>query len=223
MKTINFLRREWLALLLLLVPTALTLFYWNQLPNPIAIHWGLNEEPNGYQSPPAFLWSTLAFNVFIYALLVVIPYLDPKKGAVRLEKPLRVMRIATMALMVLVSGCIVLKAVGYPIDVILIGNIGIILFFLVLGNLMAKFPPNYFAGIRTPWTLESPEVWRRVHQMASKLWVAGSLVLLLFVFRLDNTAYMILFTTITLVLVGVPMAHSYLLYQKLKPNNRTDD
>ncbi len=222
MKTINFLRREWLALLLLLMPTALTLFYWNQLPNPIAIHWGLNEEPNGYQSPPAFLWSTLAFNVFIYALLVAIPHLDPKKGAERLKQPLRIVRIATMALMVMVSGCIVLKAVGYPIDVILIGNIGISLFFLVLGNLMAKFPPNYFAGIRTPWTLESPEVWRRVHQMASKLWVAGSLVLLLFVFRLDTPDYTVFSIVVILILVAVPTVHSYLLYQKLRPNNGTD-
>ena len=222
MKTINFLRREWLALLLLLVPTALMLFYWNQLPNPIAIHWGLNEEPNGYQSPPAFLWSTLAFNVFIYALLVAVPYLDPKKGAERLEKPLRVMRIATMAFTALVLGGIVLKAVGYSVDIILMGNLAVNLLFLILGNLMAKFPPNYFAGIRTPWTLESPEVWRRVHQMASKLWVAGSLVLLLFVFRLDTPDYTIFSIVVILILVVVPTAHSYLLYQKLRSSDGID-
>ncbi len=222
MKPINFLRREWLALLLLLVPTALTLFYWNQLPDPIAIHWGLDEAPNGYQSPTAFLWFTLALNVFVYVLLVAVPYLDPKKDAHRLEKPLRVVRTATMAFTALILGGIVLKAVDYPVDIILTGNLACILLFLVMGNLMAKFPPNYFAGIRTPWTLESSEVWRRVHQMASKLWVAGSLVLLLFVFRLDNTAYMILFTTITLVLVFVPMVHSYLLYQKLKGRTQKD-
>ncbi len=222
MKTINFLRREWLALLFLLVPTALTLFYWNQLPNPIAIHWGLNEEPNGYQSPPAFLWSTLAFNVFIYALLVAIPYLDPKKGAERLKQPLRLVRTATMAFTALVLGGIVLKAVGYPIDIILTSNLAVILLFLILGNLMAKFPPNYFAGIRTPWTLESPEVWRRVHQMASKLWVAGSLVLLLFVFRLDTPDYTIFSIVVILTLVAIPTVHSYLLYQKLRSNDGID-
>ena len=159
---------------------------------------------------------------YLYALLVAIPYLDPKKGAARLEKPLRVMRIATMAFTALVLGGIVLKAVGYPIDIILTSNLAVILLFLILGNLMAKFPPNYFAGIRTPWTLESPEVWRRVHQMASKLWVAGSLVLLLFVFRLDTPDYTIFSIVVILTLVAVPTVHSYLLYQKLRSNDGID-
>ena len=222
MKLLNFLRREWLALLLLFVPAALTLFYWNQLPDPMATHWGLNGEPNGYQSPTTFLWFTLALNVFVYVLLAAVPYLDPKRGAHRLKNPLRVIRTATMAFMALVLGGIVLKAIGYPINIILLANLAVILLFLVMGNLMAKFPPNYFAGIRTPWTLESPEVWRRVHQVASKLWVAGALVLLLFVFRLDTTAYTVLFASMTLVLVFVPIVHSYLLYRRLSIEDRVD-
>lgn len=219
MNALTFLRREWLALLLLFVPTAFTLFYWNQLPGSIATHWGLNGEPNGFQSPETFLWFTLALNVFIYALFVAIPYLDPKKNAFRLKKPLRMVRIVTMTVTAVLFSSIVLNAVDYSIDVILIGNLAVNLLFLVMGNLMAKFPPNYFAGIRTPWTLESPEVWRQVHQVASKLWVGGALVLLMFLFLLDTPDYTIFSITVIVTLVAIPTIHSYVLYRKLETNH----
>ncbi len=218
----NFLRKDWLAFLLMFAPTILILLSWSQLPNPVPIHWGLDSEVNGYQSKTTFLWFTLGTSMFVYVLTAVAPYIDPKVDGRRIEKPLRIVRTTTMAFMTLISGVIVLNAIGYPINVILVGNLAAILLFLVLGNLMAKFPPNYFAGIRTPWTLESPEVWRQVHRMASKLWVAGSLILLLFVFRLENQAYFILFMAVTAVLVIVPMVHSYLLYQKLDAGEETD-
>ena len=214
----NFLRKDWLALLLMLAPAILILLFWSQLPNPVPIHWGLDSEVNGYQSKATFLWFTLGTSVFVYVLTAVAPYIDPKVNVRRIEKPFRVVRIATMAFLTLISGVIVLNAIGYPVNVILVGNLAAILLFLVLGNLMAKFPPNYFAGIRTPWTLESPEVWRQVHRVASKLWVAGSLILLLFVFRLENKAYFILFAVVITVLVIVPMVHSYLLYQSMFKN-----
>lgn len=221
MKMLDFLKKEWLALLLLLIPTVLTLLFWNQLPEQIAIHWNLQEKTNGYQSKIAFLLSTFGINIFLYLLLLIVPHIDPKPRAKQVVKPLRAIRIAAMAFTAFVLGGIVLKAAGYTIDIILVSNLATILLYLVIGNLMSKFPPNYFAGVRTPWTLEYPEVWRQVHFFASKLWVAGALILLLFVFRLKNSTYIVLFFSVTAVLVFVPIIHSYLLYRKLKQQEAT--
>jgi uncharacterized membrane protein len=33
-------------------------------------------------------------------------------------------------------------------------------FFIALGNYFKVIQPNYFIGIKTPWTLESKEVWK---------------------------------------------------------------
>ena len=51
-------------------------------------------------------------------------------------------------------------------------------FLLVLGNFMGRLRPNWFIGIRTPWTLSSDEVWRRTHRLAARLMVALGLLLL---------------------------------------------
>ena len=212
---LSFLKREWLPLLLLLTPTMLVLILWNRLPDAIPIHWNLEGEVNGYQSPITFLWSTLGLNLILYLSTLLPPYIDPKAGSHRLERPLRVIRMVVMAFVALFFSSMLLQSLGYPVDLDLITNLGVILLFLVMGNLMSKFPPNYFAGIRTPWTLEHPEIWRAVHRLAARLWVGGALFLLLFVFRLDNTAYFILFVSVLAVLVLVPVVQSYLLYRRL--------
>jgi uncharacterized membrane protein len=222
MKALDFLKREWLALAFLLLPTVLTLSYWTQLPDQVPIHWNLQGEINGYQSKNTFLLFPLGINLFVYLLLLVVPHIDPKPRAKQVIKPLRVIRIAIMAFTAVIFGGIIFRAVGYDVDIILIGNLSAILLYLVLGNLMSKFPPNYFAGIRTPWTLEYPEIWRQVHRFASKLWVAGSLILLLFVFRLENSSYIILFFSVTAGLALVPIIHSYLLYRKIRQQGAID-
>lgn len=216
MNVLNYIKRDWLALLLLIVPPVLMLLLWEQLPERIATHWDLEGNVNGYNAKITFLVFSSVVNTILYLSTYISPYIDPKPHAQRIAKPLRIVRVTAMGVLALLSGGIILKAIGYQVDINLIGRITPILLYLVLGNLMSKFPPNYFMGIRTPWTLEHPEIWRRVHRFAAKLWVAGSLVLLPFVFLLNSTAYFTLFITITAVLILVPTFQSYMLYRKLE-------
>src|SRR4051812_48820884 len=52
------------------------------------------------------------------------------------------------------------------------------LLFILLGNFMTKLRPNYFIGIRTPWTLESKEVWIKTHRVVSRVMVLGGILML---------------------------------------------
>ena len=54
--------------------------------------------------------------------------------------------------------------------------VGIFLLFAMLGNLMINIKPNWFIGIRTPWTLSSDTVWRKTHQITGKIWFYGGLL-----------------------------------------------
>jgi uncharacterized membrane protein len=35
--------------------------------------------------------------------------------------------------------------------------------FITLGNYFKVIQPNYFIGIKTPWTFENKEVWKLIH------------------------------------------------------------
>jgi uncharacterized membrane protein len=50
----------------------------------------------------------------------------------------------------------------YGMDSILHLSLGYI--FIGTGNLLGKVRPNFFVGIRTPWTLSDDDVWRRTHR-----------------------------------------------------------
>jgi uncharacterized membrane protein len=53
---------------------------------------------------------------------------------------------------------------------------GMFLFFALMGNVMGKVKPNFFMGVRTPWTLANETVWVRTHRLAAWLWTVGGLI-----------------------------------------------
>ena len=88
------------------------------------------------------------------------------------------------------------------------------LFLAYIGNLFHSIKPNYFAGLRLPWTLESEDNWRMTHQFASKIWFAGGLLLAILALILPVKPLIFTFMGIMLVLVLVPAWYSYDLYRK---------
>mgnify|MGYP000052596555 CR=1 FL=1 len=54
-----------------------------------------------------------------------------------------------------------------------------VLAFAVVGGLMGKIRPNWFVGIRTPWTLTSKVAWVRTHRLGGWLFVAQGLLFVL--------------------------------------------
>ena len=100
--------------------------------------------------------------------------------------------------------------------------LGITVLFLGLGNYLASVQPNYFIGIRTPWTLEDPEIWKKTHRMAGRLWVVSCCVLLVLWLLLSTLVFHIVFYIVLLgVMVGVPVVYSYVLFARQKPKKET--
>ena len=93
--------------------------------------------------------------------------------------------------------------------------------FLVLGNYMASIQPNYFIGIRTPWTLEDPEIWKKTHRIGGRIWVAASGVLLLVWFFVEQNLYGLLFGIGVGIMVLIPLGYSYYLYATKQPSTQS--
>ena len=85
---------------------------------------------------------------------------------------------------------------------------------MVTGNFMHSIKPNYFVGVRVPWTLEDPENWRATHQLASKLWLAGGALLILLSLLLPAKYVPVALLAIIALLVLIPVSYSYLFFRK---------
>ena len=171
---------DWPILLLLLVLVVAAIFAYPHLPAQVPGHWNVYGQVDRYTSRAfaAFFYPLLI--IWLYLMTVMMPLIDPKrKNYARFAGAYRLLR---SALVVFLSGVwliTILTGLGYSIDVGMMMKGGLGLLFLVIGNSMGQFRFNYFVGIRTPWTLASEQVWQTTHRFASRIWVLGSLLMLL--------------------------------------------
>jgi len=66
---------------------------------------------------------------------------------------------------------IIANGLGYTVQVDRLLPVGVGLLLAFLGNYLTRVEPNWFIGVRTPWTLSSDAVWRKVHRTAGWLFV----------------------------------------------------
>lgn len=205
---------KWLAPLGLLLTWGLTLWVHAHLPKRIPAHWNAQGEVDRYGSRlEVFLLPLLL--TLLYPLLALAPRLDPKlRGQTPRVWPW--LLAAVVWTFALLQGAFLYAAWShvqgrpFPVERAILGGVGLV--FLALGLLLPRLPPNHLAGVRTPWTLESPRVWREVHRRAG--WVFALLGLLAWVAALLGKgwiwAWLAALCTGTLYLVCL----SYFLWRK---------
>jgi uncharacterized membrane protein len=198
----------------LLILTSLPYFYlaaiWKDLPDTVPTHFGLDGTADDWSSKTSLLFIPGAIGIGIYLLMLILPALDPK-GKLRNmgDKYYSIRFVMTLFMSLISAYTLYLSNEGSLKDPnVLIGLLGGL--FAVLGNYFPAMRPNYFVGIRTPWTLENEEVWKKTHRLAGKLWVAGGILIILAAFFIkSNTALEIIFGSVVTVIVLIPLVYSY--------------
>jgi uncharacterized membrane protein len=154
--------------------------------------------------------------VLTYVLMLVIPKIDPKKkieqmgGKYYQLKFILVLFMSTLAFIILYIS--VNQFTSSP-NLIFI-PIGVL--FIALGNYFKVIQPNYFIGIKTPWTLENKEVWKLTHILAGKLWIIGGLLIVLGSLTIDKSVFIYVFIVTIAILTIVPVIYSYIKFKELK-------
>ncbi len=209
--------------LVILVPGIFLAFYWSSLPPEVPLHFDINGKPDRLGSKKELLVMVIALSalsILVYLLVVNIYRIDPKKYAA--ENKLRLQRIGfALAVFLSTLTCFIIYSAshgGSRFDLNLVLS-GVGLLFAVIGNYLPNLKPNYFAGLRLPWTLENPGNWRKTHALAGKLWFAGGLLLAIFCIFLSAKAAMIFFFGVMLVLILIPCIYSYRYYRHQKNNS----
>lgn len=96
---------------------------------------------------------------------------------------------------------------------------GVGLLFAVMGNSMTKLRPNWFAGFRTPWSLESRTVWIKTHRLGGRLMVGSGVCLFAESLLLPTKLCFFAGVLPMIILVGiVPLIYSYFSYRAEKKN-----
>ncbi len=197
-------------------------FVWKKLPVFVALHYDSNLNPDRYGSKSELLMIILVLvftGIGLNILFQFLPKIDPKKKLEQQKSLLANIGIGTSAFLSIVGFFIVessltggqTKIANYLPTVML-------LFMAFLGNYMLNLKPNYFAGIRTPWTLESDNVWRKTHLFGGRLIFYGSLLGIIVTFFLPDLIFKLSFvTTLIFIIFGIPVWYSYKVYKEENP------
>ncbi|MBO8126573.1 MAG: SdpI family protein [Firmicutes bacterium] len=210
-------RKDWLLWLVIAALFVAAIIIYPHLPEQVPGHWNLEGEVDRYVSKEfgAFLGPVLALAV--YLLLVVTPRVDPKGGNFpKYGRAWHVFRWLMVLFFGVLSGVTWATALGYQIKIGKVVGSLVALLFIVLGNYLPKIQyKNYTFGIRTPWTLDNEEVWRKTHRWTGKFLVTGGLVGLVAVLLNEKVGFFVLLAGILIPLLG-SLVYSYLTYQRLK-------
>jgi len=159
------------AIALVLVLTAvMTLAAYPLMPAAVASHWNAAGELDG--TMPKF-WGLALIPLLMYgfcALLMVLPRIDPlRKNYEKFREYYEGFILVFAAFLFFIQLQIILWGMGTQLSPNLIMPVMIGILFITIGFLMEHAEPNWFVGIRTPWTLSSETVWKKTHQKGAML------------------------------------------------------
>jgi len=162
---------------LMVVLAALT---WSAVPDRLPVHWGPGGQPDRFGGKVEGLLAAPVAAAALYLLLLYLPRLDPlQRNYAQFAVPYAWVRTMTVAFVFGVYGLLVLWARGVRVPVAVAVPILIGLLFVGLGVAMTQLQPNWFAGIRTPWTLSNQAAWSRTHRVGGPLFAAIGVIAVL--------------------------------------------
>jgi uncharacterized membrane protein len=172
-------RSELVSWLLIAGMFLLAALSWSSAPAAIPVHWGPSGQVNRYGGRVEGLLLLPAMSLGIYLLMLVLPQLDPGRANYRLfAGPYAVIRLAVLVVMAVIYGATHLYIRGYALAINTVVPLVVGGMLIIIGNYMGKIRPNWFVGLRTPWTLSSKRSWVRTHHMGGWLFIAMGLGLI---------------------------------------------
>jgi uncharacterized membrane protein len=171
------MRSRWIAIGAGVVASLASIVLWSRLPADVAIHWTLRGDADGHTSRavaailgPAMVCAlAVAFHVF--------PRIDPRReNYAKFADVYALLMNALIVFIAMLHVATLASAAGLPFDMARVLSGTLAAFMIVFGNSLGRLRQNWFLGIRTPWTLEHPMVWRKTHRFAGWLFVTAGVV-----------------------------------------------
>lgn len=185
---------------------------WSQLPERLPVHWNYRGEIDGHA--PKWLAVAVPFlvSVGVWALLRIAPLISPRGFG--LDGARRLLDVCVVGVVLLSQGSLlamtlVARGMAVPVDDLAVSGAGLLV--AAVGYCLRAAPPNFFVGIRTPWTLAERDVWTATHRLAAPLWVACGSVMALAAWL--PGAWRLGALGVVLLGLVYPVLHSFLLYR----------
>ncbi|KWX82815.1 hypothetical protein AMQ83_32395 [Paenibacillus riograndensis] len=189
---------------------------YGKLPAQLPAHFDSRGEADRYWSKGSVIALTGFLGLIFPLAMQFIKSVDPKKeNYSKFQNAYKMIRLAIAALF----DAMLVLTVSYGLDQNIpagkIAMVAIVLLVIVVGNFMPQIRDNYFTGIRTAWTLASPEVVRKTHRFSGVMLMICGLRIALGAFLPNILA--ISMSIASLVIASIlPFAYSWLISSRTR-------
>lgn len=205
---------------LCLLPIGYLLIIWNNIPEQVVMRFNYKGEPTVYQDKLSLLGIMIFMtfiNIGVYLLVSNIHKIDPKRAKAGQSEAFYKIAAGTVVFMSILSIIIIFSSTN-PSNMIwqkaMVPLMGAL--FTFLGNIMYNVKPNYFVGIRIPWTMNDEDNWKKTHRIGGRLWFIGGIFIILAGLALPIYWANIAMQVILAIIVIIPIAYSFMLFKNNK-------
>jgi uncharacterized membrane protein len=195
---------------------------YSKLPEQVPVHWNAAGQVDRYGSrfEGAFIMPIL--NAAMLLLFTWLPALDPRRDSYeKFKKFYKMMQWAMVLFLIGMQGVTLAWALGYELSISTFVKFSMGILFMVLGNYLGKVKPNWFVGIKTPWTLENEEVWTKTHRLAGPLMFLAGLLSLVLAF-VDKPFTLWVIVGGLMLASFIPIVYSFVLYRQITGKSHGD-
>ncbi len=212
------MKRNWRTEIVQLVPIAAMFIaaalVWPYAADHIPVHWNMRGEVDRYGGKFEGLLLLPLIALGLNQLLAVLPLFDPGKENYRsFARAYNLIRLTLTLFFGTLFTVSVLSALGYHVNMTTVIGLALGALFMVLGNVMGKIRPNWFVGVRTPWTLSSKLSWTKTHRLAGWLFIVMGLMAIIWAISQSVWALGAM-VAVDLVCALSMVVYSYLVYRK---------
>lgn len=213
--------RKWIPLLIVIAAFAATASVYSSLPARVPTHWNMAGQPNGWSSRFWGAWMLPLILIAMWGIMWILPAIDPRGSNYAKFRPAFEAIIIALMLFMLGLHIVILRAgLGYPARMERVVPLGVGILLIVIGNLLPRARPNWFVGIRTPWTLSSDRVWEKTHRLGGRLFVAAGVISVLAAILSAHWAHVVMIVAM-LIMTFTVVIYSYVEWKREQPTSRT--
>jgi uncharacterized membrane protein len=208
-----------IMVLFILCMFSFSIYYYPKLPNWMASHWNAKGQVDDYMSKNICLFVIPVISVLVMLFLTALGRIDP------LQKNFRRFRIFNdiflfllMTFLFAIQIFIVTWNLGFKIRINFLMPVLLSVLFFGLGCILEKVGPNWFIGIRTPWTLGNEAVWRRTHLWSAILFKLAAAVMLCGGLMVYHAVLFVVVPALSAALISVILPYVFYRQEnKLRP------
>lgn len=203
-----------IALIILAANLVLSIASYPLMPDRIILHWGADGVPDGYGSKLTGVLLMQVVQFFMFGIYTMIPRIDPQKKITTSTDYYSNLMNLMMGYFMFFNMLFIYQNLGFSFNMtaVVLPAVGLLLFFM--GAILGKAEPNWFVGVRTPWTLSNDEVWHSTHEKSGiifKIW--GLIAITGAIYPARSVWLLVLSITVSIIYL---MFFSYREYQRLE-------